>query len=50
LGNYHEEFDQKPYLSVDGMKTVNTSCRRKAPRRADLDAANLMDTIFMRKL
>jgi hypothetical protein len=45
-----KEFDPKPYPSIDGFKNMQRLLALQNPRLADVNAANLMDTTFIRKL
>ena len=45
-----KEFDPKPYPSIDGLRNMQRLLALQNPRLAEVNAANLMDTTFMRKL
>lgn len=45
-----KEFDPKPYPSIDGLRNMQRLLALQNPRLVDIDAANLLDTTFMRKL
>src|SRR5262245_4959999 len=45
-----KEFEPKPYPSLEGLKNMQRLLALQNPRLADVNAANLMDTTFMRKL
>jgi len=45
-----KEFDPKPYPSMDGLKNMQRLLAMQNPRLTDINPANLVDTVFMRKL
>ena len=45
-----KEFDPKPYPSIDGLRNMQRLLALQNPRLADVNAANLMDITFIRKL
>jgi ABC-type nitrate/sulfonate/bicarbonate transport system substrate-binding protein len=45
-----KEFDPKPYPSIDGLKNMQRLLAMQNPRLAEVNAANLLDTTFLRKL
>jgi ABC-type nitrate/sulfonate/bicarbonate transport system substrate-binding protein len=45
-----KEFEPKPYPSLEGLKNMQRLLAMQNPKLADVNAANLMDISFMRKL
>jgi len=50
LADVMKEFEPKPYPSVEGLKNMQRLMALQNPRLNDINAANLLDTTFMRKL
>ena len=50
LADVVNEFDRKPYPSIEGLKNMQRLLAMQNPRLADVNPANLMDVTFMRKL
>ena len=50
LADTIKEFDPKPYPSLEGLKNMQRLLALQNPRLADVNAANLLDVTFMRKL
>jgi len=50
LADVVNEFDRKPYPSIEGLKNMQRLLAQQNPRLADVNPANLMDITLMRKL
>jgi len=45
-----EEFELKPYPSIEGLRNMQRLLQMQNPKFADINTTNLMDSTFMRKL
>ena len=45
-----EEFELKPYPSIEGLRNMQRLLQMQNPKLADINTTNLMDSTFMRKL
>jgi hypothetical protein len=45
-----KEFDPRPFPSLEGLKNMQRLLAMQNPKLADINAANLVDLILMRKL
>jgi ABC-type nitrate/sulfonate/bicarbonate transport system substrate-binding protein len=50
LADVMKEFEAKPYPSLEGLKNMQRLMALQNPRLNDINAANLLDNTFMRKL